>query len=196
MPGMIIAGQLGGILSEGQQHQTALLICGLLTFATLVLIYFWVPEQRTPRPKSEASAGAERTRGRLSLPALLTAALFVTLWNFNPFNTTVLYLYATEEIGPERNLLWHDRVADVGRCDDRQPGLRHLLSSGLVPSVDPYVHRHGNSRHARVLGLGRRTLGGRDQRGGRLHLHDREPGAIRHGGAGLSASSGRHHVRP
>ena len=40
-----------------------------------------------------------RTAGRFSSPTVLTAALFVTLWNFNPFNTTVLYLYATEEIG-------------------------------------------------------------------------------------------------
>lgn len=97
--GTIIAGKLGGILSEGSQHQTALLICGLLTFATLVLIYFGVPEQRAPRAKSELSAALSGLTAALRSPAVLTAALFVTLWNFNPFNTTVLYLYATKEIG-------------------------------------------------------------------------------------------------
>jgi predicted MFS family arabinose efflux permease len=97
--GTIIAGTLGGMLSEGSQHQSALLICGLLTFATLVLIYFGVPEQRAPRAQSELSAALSGLAAALRSPAVLTSALFVTLWNFNPFNTTVLYLYATKEIG-------------------------------------------------------------------------------------------------
>ena len=102
--GTIVAGQLGGYLSQYNQQETAFLICASVTFATLVLTWFCVPEQPIPRqPAGLGAAGLSEAIAGLGAviksPAVLAAALFVFLWSFNPFSTSVLYVYATEEVG-------------------------------------------------------------------------------------------------
>ena len=97
--GMIVAGQLGGYLSQNSQHYVAFLICAVVTCVTLVLTWFYVPERPCPRQQSGLAEALSGLGAAIKSPAVLSAALFVTLWSFNPFNTTVLYVYMKDELG-------------------------------------------------------------------------------------------------
>lgn len=97
--GMIVAGQLGGFLCEHHQQHVAFLICAVVTFATLVLTWFCVPERPRPREQSGLREALSGLGAAVQSRAVLSAALFVTLWSFNPFSTSVLYVYTTQELG-------------------------------------------------------------------------------------------------
>jgi predicted MFS family arabinose efflux permease len=97
--GTIVAGLLGGYLSQHNRQEAAFLICAATTFVTLILTWFCVPERPRPRPQSGLDEAMAGLRAAIKSPAVLAAALFVSLWSFNPFNTSVLYVYATEELG-------------------------------------------------------------------------------------------------
>jgi MFS family permease len=97
--GTIVAGQLGGYLSQYNQQETAFLICACVTFATLVLAWFCVPEQPRPPQPAGLSDALSSIWAAVKSPAVLAAALFVFLWSFNPFSTSVLYIYATQDMG-------------------------------------------------------------------------------------------------
>ena len=97
--GTIVAGQLGGYLSQYNQQETAFLICAGVTFATLVLAWFCVPEQPRPPQPAGFSDALSSIWAAIKSPAVLAAALFVFLWSFNPFSTSVLYIYATQDVG-------------------------------------------------------------------------------------------------
>jgi MFS family permease len=96
--GMIVAGILGGYLSGHGSQQSAFLICAVVTFATLVLTWFFVPERPQPRRQSGLSEAFSGLGAAVKSPAVLSAALFVTLWNFNPFNTSVLYSHMRQQL--------------------------------------------------------------------------------------------------
>ncbi len=95
----ILTGQLGGYLSEGGQQSTAFLVCALATVVTWILVWLFVQEPPAPvetgnlRLAWTALVRASRSR------TVLAAAAFVFLWTFNPFSTSVLYMYCTKELG-------------------------------------------------------------------------------------------------
>lgn len=96
--GMIVAGQLGGYLSEHGSQQNAFFICAVVTFLSLVLTWFFVPERPEARRHSGLADALGGVGAALKSPAVLSAALFVTLWSFNPFNTSVLYSHMTTQL--------------------------------------------------------------------------------------------------
>jgi MFS family permease len=92
-------GILGGYLSGHQFYQTAFLVCGLVALATLLLSIFMVHEHPRPAPRVDFRTGLQTLLSAFRSPGVLSVCLFLFLWNFNPFSTSVLYLHITEEMG-------------------------------------------------------------------------------------------------
>jgi MFS family permease len=95
----LLVGVVGGYLSEHGLQETGFLICAVATLASLALVWTRVREpsvRRQPGQLREAAAALLQTAKN---PALQAAAAFLFLWCFNPFNLTVLQMYATKELG-------------------------------------------------------------------------------------------------
>jgi len=94
----IIAGYLGGLLSQHKQQHLGFLICAVAASGTVVLAIFW----RAPAgPPVERPKFAERSRvlwQAFRSGRLLAAAAFLLLWSFNPFSHTIQQLYVTGEL--------------------------------------------------------------------------------------------------
>ncbi len=95
----ILAGIMGGYLSQRGEQSAAFIICAAITIVTWVLTWLFVKE-----PPVRVAAGSLRSAlAALSRAAGSTtvraAAAFVFLWSFNPFSTSVLYVYCTKELG-------------------------------------------------------------------------------------------------
>ena len=95
----MLASLLGGYLSGIGQQNLSFLICGSVTLLTVVLTWWYVDET----PGKHVGDKTERVRevvGRLAASKPLWAtALFIFLWSFNPFSSTVLYMYTTSTLG-------------------------------------------------------------------------------------------------
>jgi len=97
--GTIVAGLLGGYLSEHDRQTDAFLICAVVTFVSFVLTWFFVPEGTRPREQTGFREALGGLGAALKSPAVLAAALFVTLWSFNPFSATVLQVHMSDVLG-------------------------------------------------------------------------------------------------
>jgi predicted MFS family arabinose efflux permease len=94
----IIAGVLGGYLSHHNRQELGFAICGLFSLVTLALAWAFVREAPAPAREGGFSAAVRELGLVVRTPAVLTAAAFIVLWNFNPFSTTVLYVYMTDDL--------------------------------------------------------------------------------------------------
>jgi Na+/melibiose symporter-like transporter len=107
----IVTGVAGGALSQWGMQQTGFLIAGLSCGISLFAVWFLVRERRQPAdasaelrpiamwpaaqrvPPSHAIAAMWRT---FREPGIVAIGVFLFLWNFNPFSSTVLYYYSIE----------------------------------------------------------------------------------------------------
>lgn len=111
----IIAGSLGGYLSQHHRQDLGFLICAGAALGTLVLTIAFVREERPATPTSDClDAKTNRMRTALRLvwdtattPAILAAGGFLFLFNFNPFSQTVLHLHMTRELGHSEQFCGH-----------------------------------------------------------------------------------------
>lgn len=95
----VIVGVLGGYLtSRGSQH-VAFLVCGIFATGSLALAWFMVEERPLSRPAGSLGRAARQLWQVARHPPLLAAGAFLFLWNFNPFNQSVLYVHMTREMG-------------------------------------------------------------------------------------------------
>jgi len=95
----ILAGFVGGWLSQHRREEVGFLICAAATAASLVLAVLWVPEPRVAR-STETLVDTAAALGRaVRTPAVLTSAAFLFLWNFNPFSSSVQYVYMVRDMG-------------------------------------------------------------------------------------------------
>ena len=99
----IATGFLGGWLSQNHRQELGFLICAVATAISLVLAIVWVREPpRDPAHDSspEVLLDAATALGRaVRTPAVLLAAAFLFLWNFNPFSSSVQYIYMVRDLG-------------------------------------------------------------------------------------------------
>jgi Na+/melibiose symporter-like transporter len=103
----LIVGVLGGYLSAHGSQPVAFLVCGIFAAASLALAWYLVeerPQMRTAvapglSPASSFAAAARQLWKVARHPPLLAAGAFLFLWNFNPFNQSVLYVHMTREMG-------------------------------------------------------------------------------------------------
>ncbi len=95
----ILAGFVGGWLSQHRREEVGFLICAAATAVSLVLAVLWVREPRVA-PSTETLVDTAAALGRaVRTPAVLTAAAFLFLWNFNPFSSSVQYVYMVRDMG-------------------------------------------------------------------------------------------------
>ena len=97
--GTILAGLVGGWLSQHGRQREGFLVCALTSCLTLLLTWFCVREARRPAPPRRFRSAAKELLAAVRTPAVLAAAAFLFLWSFNPFSTSVLYLYMTRQLG-------------------------------------------------------------------------------------------------
>jgi predicted MFS family arabinose efflux permease len=94
----ILTGFLGGYLSSRHWQPVGYLICAIFTGLTFFLAIFCVREERAPA-SAETLRIAVRALGRGALsPMVLTVAVFLFLWNFNPFSNAVLQFHMTKQL--------------------------------------------------------------------------------------------------
>jgi MFS family permease len=108
---MLVAGALGGVLTQWGVHWLAFFLSGLVCSASFLAVWRLVREPsltnaHVGEPRSGACTPAEdacgpvRTEMMLTLrqPDILAVGMFLALWNFNPFSSTVLYYYSTQTL--------------------------------------------------------------------------------------------------
>ncbi|HEX5102561.1 MAG TPA: MFS transporter [Pirellulaceae bacterium] len=96
----ILGGLLGGVIAGYRVLGPALLGCGLLCGLSLIVVLIVVREprrQHVPVENLRLAFQALTTRGRFLI--LLSAGIYLFLWNFNPFSSNVLLHYSTEVLG-------------------------------------------------------------------------------------------------
>ncbi len=95
----LLCGSLGGLVAYMNWLQPMLASCGVLCLIALALVAAMVREPpRAAAPRASLRAAlADLFSGRRQA-ILLTAGAFLFLWNFNPFFSTVLMKYMTDEL--------------------------------------------------------------------------------------------------
>jgi MFS family permease len=93
----MLAGEVGGYLSQHNRREVAFLICGVFMAANLVVAFLFVRDE----PRTDAH-GPPLTFSLLwrsaTTPVMLAVAAFLALWSFNPFSNNVLYVFMREEL--------------------------------------------------------------------------------------------------
>jgi len=97
--GSIIAGLVGGYLSQHGHQQLSFLLCAATSFATLLLAWLFVREEPHVPQKGRLRFATKELARAARTPAVLAAAAFLFLWSFNPFSMSVLYLHMTQQLG-------------------------------------------------------------------------------------------------
>jgi MFS family permease len=103
----IIAGAVGGYLSEYRLQPFALVICAAVTVVTFTLSVTIVREPARSLQSEDLRSAVQRLFHAVRSPGLLAICAYLFLWNFNPFSTTVQYLYMTRELGFTQLLSGH-----------------------------------------------------------------------------------------
>lgn len=97
---IILTGALGGWLAQHGRQDLGFLICAAASGAMFLLAMAFVRE--APRHDRGVASVPQAVRvlwSAISKRSVWAAALFLLLWNFNPFTAAVLYLHMTRELG-------------------------------------------------------------------------------------------------
>jgi Na+/melibiose symporter-like transporter len=95
----VLNGVIGGYLSDGNRTGLAFLICGAMMQVTAVVTWLHVDEPPAKKPDGQAWRRAVGdVWGALRHPALWLVGGFLFLWNFNPFTSSMMYVYMTTEL--------------------------------------------------------------------------------------------------
>jgi predicted MFS family arabinose efflux permease len=97
--GTLFIGVAGGWISEKATVGLACQITACFCLASVLLTIFGVRERRHERPTASLATDLRVLWKDCTSPMVLCVCLFLFLWNFNPFSTTVLNLYMTKGLG-------------------------------------------------------------------------------------------------
>jgi MFS family permease len=95
--GTILAGWLGGQLSEHRQQHAGFGICAAALALSFIVCLFAVHERPT-RARPAFPSAARELGHALRLPVVWSTGAFLFLWNFNPFLTAVLQYHMTHRL--------------------------------------------------------------------------------------------------
>jgi predicted MFS family arabinose efflux permease len=116
----IVAGSLGGYLSQNGHESVGFLICGALAILTLASSIFLVRERQHSARPSGLREAFRSLSGAIRSPAVLSVAGFLFLWNFNPFQHAVLYVHMTDSMGMSEQFFGHTvsilSIASIAAC--------------------------------------------------------------------------------
>ena len=140
----ICTGIAGGYLSRHELYRTAFLICALVAVATLVVALCVVREPPRPADLSGPRSCWASLLKAIRMPAVRWVGLFMVLFEFNPFATSVQYWHMTKvlEIGEQHygNTRSISAVASIlacvgyGYCCRRLP-MRWLLHASIALGI-------------------------------------------------------------
>ncbi len=168
----VLAGSLGGWMTQHNRQDLGFLLCGLGATVSFVAAVFWLrddplqvsepPENSRQSPATVSVSGnvaaGDSLRGRLSKmrrtmtsPQFLSIAVFIFLWNFNPYSSTIQQLHLTRQLHLSEQQYGHTvslfSVGSIGACvvysfvcriiPDRW--LLHLAIAGGVLSTLAYL---------------------------------------------------------
>ena len=108
----LVAGTLGGRLSEAGRQRYAFQVCAILSVVSVFLAVAFVRDP--PRIEVGSAPGAIRQAARS--PTLWGVAGFLFLWNFNPFSNAVLYLHLTRGLGLGERAAGDNSTAFAAAC--------------------------------------------------------------------------------
>ncbi len=151
----ILTGFVGGWISQHDRQELGFLICAVATAVSLVLAVLWVREPRSPA-STETLRDTAAALGRAArTPAVLAAAAFLFLWNFNPFSSSVQYVYMVRDMGLSDQ--FYGNMTSLFAAAAMAGSLAYGFYCRRVPVrlADPLVDHHGRAEHAGLLGLGR-----------------------------------------
>jgi MFS family permease len=98
--GTIIAGCIGGHLSETHREQLGFAVCAVAALVTLAVSLGCIRESPVPAAASRRLRETWRAlREALRSRTLLGVFAFLTLWNFDPLSSTVLNVHMTRGLG-------------------------------------------------------------------------------------------------
>ncbi|MFO1094546.1 MAG: MFS transporter [Planctomycetaceae bacterium] len=95
----IFAGSAGGWLAQRNQQHLGFLICAVASGCTLLLVAGWRGSRSAARESVPFDHRVKTLLGALARGRFPAAAMFLFLWNFNPFSMTIHQLYMTQELG-------------------------------------------------------------------------------------------------
>lgn len=95
----IFAGSAGGWLAQRNQQHLGFLICAVASGCTLLLVAGWRGSSGGATESVRFVHRAKALHGAIIRGRFPAAALFLFLWNFNPFSVTIHQLYMTQELG-------------------------------------------------------------------------------------------------
>lgn len=132
----ILTGFVGGWLSQHGLHAVAFALCGITMLGVSGLALIAVREPPTERPRSTVGETLRALFDAARSPLVLAAAAFIVLWHFNPFTSTLLYTYSTEELGITETqygaTVSAQAVGSVVGCALYFFGSRHLSTRALL----------------------------------------------------------------
>jgi MFS family permease len=136
----VLAGSLGGWMSEYDRHELGFLICGLGAVLTFVATWGWVhdasarestvsdsltsestgPAEAWAVPKETFRSRIDIMRRTLMSRQFLMIAVFLFLWNFNPFSSTIQQLHLTDQVKLTPQQYGHSNslfsIGSIGAC--------------------------------------------------------------------------------
>ena len=135
----VLAGSLGGWMTQHNRQDLGFLICGLGAVVSLVATALWLRDE--PDRKLEALARGAHAENRadvsgcknsdfrtrlstmrktLTNPQFLIVAAFLFLWNFNPFSSTIQQLHLTRQLQLTEQQYGHTvslfSIGSIGAC--------------------------------------------------------------------------------
>lgn len=116
----LIAGSLGGALSESGRQDLGYLLCGAGALVLLMVTVFYVREPRQAADPTGLRNAATTLWLTVRSPAVIGVGGFLFLWNFNPFSTVVLHLHMTRALGFSEQFYGHSvsllSLAAIAAC--------------------------------------------------------------------------------
>jgi len=95
----LVAGSLGGLIAQRDLQTTMFIGCAGLVLGSFVILLLAGREQRHETgPRDTLRTAFRQLLDGQRAAALLIAAAFLFLWNFNPFSSNVLQEYVTKEL--------------------------------------------------------------------------------------------------
>jgi MFS family permease len=95
---MILAGTMGGWLTQHHWHRWGFLVCAMAAALTTGLTVLFVQEPTSTISRPDMRQAISLLRDTVRLPIVWGVGAFLFLWSFNPFSTVVLHGFMTREL--------------------------------------------------------------------------------------------------
>jgi len=103
----LMLGSLGGYLSYHRLEGWGFAICGMLLVVSWGVVTLGIREPVRTQPRDTFAEVWRELKRALLMPPVLGAAVFIFLWNFNPFSASVQRAHFIDELGFQEDQYGH-----------------------------------------------------------------------------------------